>query len=129
MLVGTLARLSTVLRKLIGEENVVEDEKNEPNVASIEIVVKAENFEIDADLGEVVSREEVAVGKVRRENIEDNNKDKDVRIAFQEPSGKEKRDHITKEDTRMLQKPRSTRKPKKRRKKGDAFDALFDSLL
>ncbi len=131
MLVGTLARVRTVLRELNGEEDAIQDDGYVPQVVPDEIVVEAGNLGTDADFGEVVSREEVidiAVGKGYGESVQGNDATKDVGIAFQEPLKKDKRNRKM-EDTGKGQESRPTKKPKKKRKKGDVFDDLFDSLL
>lgn len=122
MLVGTLARIGKVIaplrveRTLDGEE-VVDGGKHEG----------AEGQEV-LDLGEVVQREEV--GDEKGGKGEKQSEDADEDAAALKKSKKKKR-FLPADGARgsVMEDSIVTKRPKKKRKKGDAFDDLFAGLV
>ena len=119
MLMGTLARVQSVIRPLGKEVEEIGEVDEE-----IEILEEKGDADDGADLGEVITREEVElVAKVE--------KDKDVgedEIKLKTTKKKRKIGVVDSSAKKTIEATPSKR-PKKKRKKGDAFDDLFDTLL
>ena len=113
MLLATLARVRRLILPLRGE--VVEEHDTEAYEGAMEGLEQS-----GMDLGEVVRRDEMQAE-------EDGD---DVGSEVKNPRGKKK-------ESRGEEEPRSkapvdatpTKRPKKKRKKGDAFDDIFNSLI
>lgn len=141
VLMGTLAKIKRVIRPL-GPVRVasLEDDKSFIELESTSAALVGHN-EPKADLGEVVSREELGkvIARSTVRNVEDHDaaidEDDDEEEGVQLKKGKKKRKPIEAEakgkgDTEGKTEEATTKRPKKKRKKGgDAFDDLFSSLM
>jgi ribonuclease MRP protein subunit RMP1 len=128
-LLGSLARVRSVMGKLL------EDEEEGVAEAEVRDETSMQGVEIGDDLGEVVSREEI-LGDVK-----DSRDDVDEEVEFEqkksgeqeegEPSEETQKPTIAKPLKRMKIQETATasKPPKKKRKRGDAFDDLFSSLI
>jgi ribonuclease MRP protein subunit RMP1 len=127
MLLGTLARVKTVIRPLGKKE--IDDEQE------VEVVGKSEDLAEDVgdDLGEVVMRETLDSLSVENdEQVPDEaDEDDEFRLQNRRSTEKRKRTSETGESRTEATVERTPTKPskKKKRKKGDVFDVLFDSLI
>ncbi|KAH8683310.1 hypothetical protein BGZ60DRAFT_217128 [Tricladium varicosporioides] len=126
MLLGSLARFRCVLNE-VGREIGLEEE----NIKDQEIkpISLPQQEEVKIDMGEVVDRKSLQNSKNREKlSFEVEEVDEEVKVTRMEvieKSGKE----VTKakKDEKI---PMPAKRPKKKRKKGgDAFDDLFDSLM
>jgi len=120
MLVGTLARARRVIEPLRGEREVlVEEGRIEESLKGNEVL----------DLGEVIKREDIVGSDLRNESRpaeEDEGDD-----AAQSRKSKKKKRSMTMEkpESPLTEDLTVTKRHKKRRKKGDAFDDLFAGLV
>ena len=120
MLLANLARVMRIIRPL-GKSKLSDEIKGGEQESLSEVP------RVEADLGEVIKREEVQVEEdIKKKKIPD--EDEDERAELKKP--KKKRSIIAEESSK-LKTAESTpaKRPKKKRKKGDAFDDLFDSLI
>lgn len=121
MLLGTLARVKSVLGRLVEDEdeNEVEMRGDDVAVEAAEVVVEQDEKQ-SHDFGEVVRREEI-LAAVKEE----------VGAVTEKKSRPKKRLAIDKDEMSSKAGSTPSKAPKKKRKKGkgDAFDDLFASLL
>jgi ribonuclease MRP protein subunit RMP1 len=142
VLLGCLAQVKSVIGQLVEDEGldggIVEAEVDEGESMVREV-------EVADDFGEVVSREEVlGNGKESRDEVDEEGKDEQGQLGEQVQeetgeeaqemtmarSGKKKRTGPRIDDTRLAEEILTPSKPpKKKRKKGDAFDDLFSGLI
>lgn len=148
MLLGTLARVKSILGRLMGDEDheVTVDVKATEEKAS-EALQEQDDTRGD-DFGEVVRREDILVEvEGSRDDLNEEGEDEvDENERPGEQGGEKTTEEIEKstmarpwkkrigpwiDRNERLAKEESTpsKPPKKKRKKGDAFDALFDSLI
>ena len=127
MLLGTLARIKTLIRPL-GKE--VDDEPE------VEVEGKPEGLDKNTgdDFGEVVKREELQSLGVEEGNGRhmEHQEDEDNGVQNRKSTEKRKRANETSDSHKQATVERTPMKPpkkKKRRKHGDALDDLFDSLI
>jgi ribonuclease MRP protein subunit RMP1 len=143
VLMGTLARVKRVIRPF-GPEKIRSECHSEDRLQDLTSELEKNDAVLlgEADLGEVVNREEVgkmvaSSGKVggsgaaRKDNSGEGEGSSD---EVQINKGKKKRKDVIKESTAEWNAVESrtmimtTKGPKKKRRKGDAFDDLFSSL-
>lgn len=111
MLLATLARVRKLVLPLMGS-------KAEDVEGAMDIQEHG-----GLDLGEVIQRNEIVGGSAKED-------EEDVQAGFEVKKPKEKRE--SREQEPHLNRPidsTPTKRPKKKRKKGDAFDDIFDSLI
>jgi ribonuclease MRP protein subunit RMP1 len=111
MLLATLARVRKLVLPLMGS-------KAEDVEGAMDIQEHG-----GLDLGEVIQRNEIVGGSAKED-------EEDVQAGFEVKKPKEKRE--SREQEHHLNRPidsTPTKRPKKKRKKGDAFDDIFDSLI
>jgi ribonuclease MRP protein subunit RMP1 len=120
MLLANLARVKRIIRPL-GKPKPSDEIKGGEQESLSEVP------RVEADLGEVIKREEIQVEEEIEKKIPD--EDEDEKVELKKPK-KKKRSMIA-EESPKLKTAESTpaKRPKKKRKKGDAFDDLFDSLI
>ncbi|TVY28625.1 Ribonuclease MRP protein subunit rmp1 [Lachnellula hyalina] len=130
LLVGVLARLRTVV-KMLGKELGVEIEMGEIEKSVSEGIEEVlEMKEGGDDFGEVISRGAIEVG-VGGNVVEALDEDQVEEPALR-MSKKEKKRRKQVEEVKVgneVVDSTSSKRPKKKRKKGDAFDDLFSSLV
>ena len=112
MLLATLARVRKLILPLVGEAEAKDD--------SLEGAMEAVKQD-RLDLGEVIQRDEILDGAV---------KDEEIQGAIEMEKPKDKKRELEEEPrSRETVGSTPTKRPKKKRKKGDAFDDIFDSLI
>lgn len=119
MLVGTLARVRRVVRPLRGKER--DEEGSEGRMEGL--VVKGGQ---DAqDIGEVVRREELVEGQ----GPDTADLEEEDNSALKRPKAKKR--SVTAEEAKVstVEDSIPSKRPKKKRKKGDALDDLFAGLV
>jgi ribonuclease MRP protein subunit RMP1 len=126
MLMATLGRVRKLILPLGKEE---EDEGVEGKTVA-EGVVDHEQL----DLGEVVRRdevEEIAGEKRKEKETGEAEEEGDDGVEVKKSRKKEKKEKRSMGEAELSKGAESTpaKRPKKKRKKGDAFDDLFDSLI
>jgi ribonuclease MRP protein subunit RMP1 len=125
-LLGSLARVRSVMGMLVedGEEGVTE--------AEVEGETLSKKVEIGDDFGEVVDREEI-LGTLGKPDADEKVEVEPKQSGEQEGESSEEKPKptVAKPDERKQIQERATpsKPPKKKRKKGDAFDDLFSSLI
>jgi len=127
LLIGILARLRSVL-KFLGKELGIEIEMEE-----IESPVLVEGKQANApeneagdDFGEVVARTTVEVAE---ENLL-GEEDQESPVLSKKKEGKKKRKEVeATQKAKEVMDSTPSKRPKKKRKKGDAFDDLFSGLV
>jgi ribonuclease MRP protein subunit RMP1 len=127
LLIGILARLRTVL-EVLGKELGIEIEIEEIESPALveEKEVKAPQNDVSDDFGEVVSRTAVTV---EEDNVlgED---DQESPVVSKKKDGKKKRKEVEEaQKGKEAMDSTPSKRPKKKRKKGDAFDDLFSGLV
>jgi ribonuclease MRP protein subunit RMP1 len=146
VLLGCLARVKSVIRQFVEDEKI-EGTDSEAEVEG-DVVMELKNSENERqdDLGEVVDRREI-LGHLEgplddddevsgdgqeelEEQIAPETTEEAQRVTISKPGKKKRmgplvdRDEVLTRETATPSKP-----PKKKRKKGDAFDDLFSSLI
>jgi ribonuclease MRP protein subunit RMP1 len=142
VLLGCLARVKSVIGMLVEDEGM--DGVTETGVGEEESVMR--EVEVKDDFGEVVSRKEI-LGDIDESLIEVNEEGDDAKEQSGGQVEQETTDesqHITMARSRKKKGPSPltdrdkrpgneistpSKPPKKKRKKGDAFDDLFSSLI
>jgi ribonuclease MRP protein subunit RMP1 len=127
LLIGILARLRSVL-KVLGKELGIEIEMEEIESPALveEKEVKAPQNDVGDDFGEVVSR---TAATVEEDNVlgED---DQEIPVVRKKKEGKKKRKEVEEaQKGKEVMDSTPSKRPKKKRKKGDAFDDLFSGLV
>ena len=120
MLVGTLARVGKVIAPLRGEtdqEEVVHGKG--PDYPEVKDML---------DFGEVVKREEILDEEGSHVKQLDDERGEDI-VGLQRPEKKIRSNLMEKAKESLLKDSTTTKRPKKKRKKGDAFDDLFAGLV
>ena len=114
MLLATLARVRKLILPLVGEA----ESKDEGLEDAMEAVEQS-----GLDLGEVIPRDEIpgCSAKVNGEEVQNGTAMK--KLKKERGSGNEEPPSKASIDSTP------TKRPKKKRKKGDAFDDIFDSLM
>ena len=148
MLLGTLARVKSILGRLMGDEDheVTVDVKATEEKASE--ALQQQDDPSDDDFGEVVRREDILADvEGSRDDLHEEGEDEvDEDGRPGEQGEEETTEEIEKStvarpwkkkrigpwigrDEGLAEESTPSKPPKKKRKKGDAFDALFDSLI
>lgn len=114
MLLATLARVRKLILPLVGEA----ESKDEGLEDAMEAVEQS-----GLDLGEVIPRDEIpgCFAKVNGEEVQNGTAMKKLE-KVRGPGNEEPPSKASIDST-------PTKRPKKKRKKGDAFDDIFDSLM
>lgn len=118
MLLGTLARINTIITPLMREEEVV-----------VPVVAPKQSSTIDEDFGVPISRETQEKTEVK---LEGSKAGKGVGMESETKEEKlEKRSRkVAKSDSSSrVEEKTSSKPPKKKRKKGNAIDDIFGSIL
>ena len=147
MLLGTLARVKSILGRLMGDEDheVTVDVKATEEKASE--ALQQQDDPGDDDFGEVVRREDILADvEGSRDDLHEGEDEVDEDGRPGEQGEEKTTEEIEKStmarpwkkkrigpwigrDEGLAEESTSSKPPKKKRKKGDAFDALFDSLI
>jgi ribonuclease MRP protein subunit RMP1 len=124
MLMGCLARLRRVLGLLRGNRD--RDSVDDRDGHGVDKRDLEGELKDGMDAGEVVRREEV-VGEEGHEKIDD--EDEEEGTSLKKAKAKKLSIPAEEEQTSVAEDPTATKRPKKKRKKGDAFDDLFAGLV
>jgi len=148
LLLGSLARVKSILGRLMEDE----DQEGSVNVKTVDETAREALQQHDDgrgnDFGEVVEREVTVVdGERSRGDLHEGGEDE--MVEYETPGEGEQESTEETQKTTMArplkkkrigpgidgderlteEKPTPSKPPKKKRKKGDAFDALFESLI
>jgi ribonuclease MRP protein subunit RMP1 len=139
VLLGCLARVKSVIRQFVEDEKI-EGTDSEAEVEG-DVVMELVTVEIERqdDLGEVVDRREILGNlegplddvevpgdeqEMPEEQIAPEATEEAQRVTISKQGKKKRMGPLVGKDESLTRKP-----PKKKRKKGDAFDDLFSSLI
>ena len=145
VLLGCLARVKSVIRQFVEEEKI-EGTDSEAEVEG-DVVMEPMTIENERqdDLGEVVDRREILGNlegplyddevsgeeqEMLEEQIAPETTEETPRVTISK-QGKNKRmgPPVNRDESLTRETPTPSKPPKKKRKKGDAFDDLFSSLI